>query len=1320
MRHKYTLLAVTASLLAIILPLQVKGADELTYRTDMVTSHLFSDIIQDEKGYIWIATEYGLNKFDGSHFTHYYSTASPGSLSSNSVRRLGTDSDGNLFALCDNGIMIYNRITDSFLEIKDGSGLAVRGIDMTSNSDITLIASEDGPIYRYSQGSLTEYPRPDLLTKDNTRIHRIFIDNRNSVWIGTLNDGIYRIDGERNRIKHYYEPDMDNESVNSIVSTPDGTIFVAASTKIWRHSTADDRLVPVKHDAAFSSIRDVIVDSHGRPIVGTYGNGLYYIDIEENCARPLSDLTDLPPILDGANVTAVFQDRDDNLWTGCFNEGLSVIHMTPSAFGTINMLELPGGTSRPISMIHYDRHGNLWIGQEKNGLIKLDQDKKYAGHYLDDTTPLCMTECHDGNYHIGLYDRGVAILRQPGGKTTINNFDYTRIKSIATTADNRILYAVFNRGIVPSHKNLTLPDSSQYRFINKLYIDSDSILWIAHYNGINCLDTKSMKSIVTPIDTIAEGTICYAVTERRGTMYFGTSHGLYTYDKDKHTYRHYTTLEGLTNDVVCGIAEDQSGNMWLSTFNGLSRFIPEEERFTPYLAGNGLKGSNYVRSIYATGDDGLIYFANDHSVVYINPGLIVTSPKPHDVTLTRLTIHHNSDNSTTDSDYISDKPIEELHRFTLSHRQDVFSMYFATMDYKDSDNQQIQYRLNDSGRWLSTDPGDMKIQFTRLPAGTWDLQVRALKNGVTSRIAEYRIRILPPWYASWWAITLYIVLLAGMAVWMFRLWARHQLDINNEAKLRFFIDIAHEFRSPITLMKAPLDKLKKQPGNDDNTIRALHNIDRNANRMLQLLNQILDIRKIDKGQMKIACSPTDIVAFTQDVCQVFDYEAERRHVTISFNSTLPSIETWIDRDHFDKIIYNLLSNAMKHTKDGGSIDVSVMTDPTPRAGYPEGQVRISVTDSGPGIRDDQKKQIFERFYQISPRSADGSTGHGLGLNLSRQLAELHHGTIEVENRTDGPSGARFIVCLPLGKKHLADNEMANTDTAAGTASFSKRQTPTTPVTTTKLKYVPKKTNHHLIIVDDDEEMSSFLAAELHSIYHIRTCRNGADALKEIMTQHPDLIISDIMMPDMDGYELLRRIKTNSLTNTIPVILLTSSTDPDNRIKGLQKGADAYLNKPFDMDELLARIEGLINNRRLIKGKFSGAQDQADLVKEVSMKDVDDQLMKNIMKVLNDNVDNTALNVEMLSSEVGLSRAQLHRRMKDITGISCGEFIRNFRLNHAAELLKRGGNIYVTQVAYACGFSNATNFSTTFKKHFGVTPTEYANNDKSGRQPQQES
>ncbi len=303
------------------------------------------------------------------------------------------------------------------------------------------------------------------------------------------------------------------------------------------------------------------------------------------------------------------------------------------------------------------------------------------------------------------------------------------------------------------------------------------------------------------------------------------------------------------------------------------------------------------------------------------------------------------------------------------------------------------------------------------------------------------------------------------------------------------------------------------------------------------------------------------------------------------------------------------------------------------------------------------------------------------------------------------------MCLPLGKKHLDNNEIADSDTTVDTVTFSKRQAIPSPVTTTKLKYVPKKTNHHLIIVDDDEEMRSFLAAELHPIYHIRTCKNGADALKETMTQQPDLIISDIMMPDMDGYELLRRLKTNSRTNTIPVILLTSNTDPDNRIKGLQKGADAYLNKPFDMDELLARIEGLISNRRLIKGKFSGAQDQADLVKEVSMKDVDDQLMKNIMKVLNDNVDNTALNVEMLSSEVGLSRAQLHRRMKDITGISCGEFIRNFRLNHAAELLKRGGNVYITQVAYACGFSNATNFSTTFKKHFGVTPTEYANNDK---------
>lgn len=1285
------------------------AVDVMTFHTDMLTSHLFSDILQDNKGYIWIATEYGLNKYDGSHFTHYFATGQEGALSNNSVRRLGVDNSGSLFVLCDNWIQRYDCTSDKFINIPDNDGNFVRAADIAIKDNTILVVSDDSQIFSYENGKLIKRTKLTESIPSSIETRRIFIDNRNSIWLGTLDNGVYRIDSDGKRIRHFYTPQLSGESINSIVSTADGTIFIASSTKLWRYNSSDESLHAINHDEGFSSIRDLIVTSNDIPLIGTYGRGLYYFDKITGSCRPLSKLMNISQALSTGNVTTLYQDRDNNLWTGCFNEGLVLSARNPSVFTAIDVSTLKGGNFRPVTMIHNTRDGYIWVGQEQNGLFKLDASGKMLGHYLSGFTPLSMAESPDGMLHVGLYDRGVAIFNPATGSFRLDDhIGYTRVKDIVSTDDGSMWYSMFYRGITRrSHDNklIQLSDSIS-KFINCMLIDGDSILWAGHYGGVSCIDPKTHRLIDTPTDSLLSTTICYAITERRGTMYFGTSTGLYSYDKDTKAFKKYTSADGLSNDVVCGLAEDRTGSIWLSTFKGLTRFNPEKESFVPYFSGNGLKGTNYTRSVYSTDTDGNIFFANDHSLICVNPSELDSSKTTNDVVLTRMVIHHNSREHTADMDYHSDRPIDELHRFSLSHKQDVFSMYFATLNFSDSKNQQLQYRLNDKDRWLTTDPGDMKIQFTRLPSGTWNLQVRALNNGVTSAVSNYEICILPPWYASWWAMMLYILIIISIAVIIFRLWMRHQLDINNEAKLRFFIDLAHELRSPITLMLAPLDKLLKLKSNDPDTARALHNIDRNAKRMMQLLNQILDIRRIDKGQMKIQCALTDIVAFTREVCEMFDYEAEKRKCHISFTSTNPALNAWIDRDHFDKIIYNLLSNAFKHIKDGGSIDVSVMPDPTPRAGFPEGSVRISVTDSGPGIKEDEIKKIFERFYQITPRSKEGVRGYGLGLNLSRQLVELHHGTIEVENRTDGPTGARFIVNLPLGCRHLSAHQINSSTASCSDEKTSTRLVPISAGNDKNPKYSRKRTNYRILIVDDDEELRSYLASELRPIYHVKECSCGEDALKEIVAQQPDLIISDIKMPDMNGYELLHRLKTSSRTNTIPVILLTSSSDADDRIKGLQKGADAYLNKPFNLEELLARISGLIANRKLIKGKFSGAQDQAELTEAITVKDPDEQLMKNIMAVLNDNVDNPSLNVEMLSNKVGMSRAQLHRRIKDITGISSGEFIRNFRLNHAAHLLTQGGNIYVTQVAYACGFSNPTNFSTTFKKHFGMTPSEY--------------
>lgn len=1297
-------------LLCCCVAMHTTAANDFLYRTDKVSSNLFSDIEQDSVGYIWVATEYGLNRFDGARFQYFLADGKDGSLMNNNVRRLKVDPHGALFVATDFDLQRFNHIDKVFVEITDKDDKSIKVADMFVEGNTLIALTTSSKIMRYDNTSekMIEDTRISSKLPDNTVGRRIFIDNKRNYWIGTSNKGIYRIDRNASTIKHFTGPKLTDANINGIVSTEDGTIYVATSTGIWRHNRKTDSLSGVPKEPDFSSIRDIIVTNDDIPLVGTYGHGLFYVDVAENVCKPIARAKISSLLMDAANVTAFHQDRDNNLWIGCFYDGLLLVPHNPSYFETINLFDVPGNNSRTLSMIHVDDETGVWVGQERNGLFKLDNYGNVVKRYMGSHTPLSMERDNSGKLHVGLYDYGVAIVDPESGKVEYDKrFGFKRIKSIVKDADGTMYYGVFNEGIYkmsPDGSNLTSITSMRQKAINKLYMDSDSLIWLGHYNGVECFDPKTNRFVPLPQDDTLDNSICYAIIERQGSMYFGTSNGLFVYDKKNKTYSHYITDDGLSNEVICGLAEDDFGDIWLSTYRGLTCFNPEEKKFTRFYVGNGLENISYLRSVYTQDHDGYIYFGNDHSYTRFSPSRMNVDAMKNNLLLTRFVIHRNATDENLEKDYKAHIPIENARRFKLSHNEDVFTMYFSTLNFGETDNMQLQYRLNGSEQWYTTEPGDMRINFTRLPSGTWSLDVRAINNGYMSKTQTYVIEVTPPWYISWWAIMIYSLLLISSGLWLFKMWVQRQQDANNEAKLRFFIDLAHEFRSPITLMLSPLQGLLKKE-NDPATARALRNMYRNASRMMQLLNQILDIRKIDKGQMKIKCNPTDIVTFTKEVCHVFDYEADKRKCKLTFASTVEAAQVWIDRNHFDKILYNLLSNAFKFVPDEGQIDVNIVLDPTPRTGFPEGAVHISVTDSGPGIDEQQMKQIFERFYQIAPRSKHGASGYGIGLNLTRQLVELHHGTINVENRGDGKTGARFTVSIPLGNRHLHQDQISTEEETEATPVHTLQTAILTP-DSDKLRYTPKKTNFHIVIADDDEEIRNYLRTELHPFYHIKVCENGKEALKLIMKEHPDLVISDIVMPEMDGYELLRRIKTSSETSYIPVILLTSKADINEKIAGLRKGADAYLEKPFNIDELLARISGLIANRRLMKGNFSGAQEQKDRVEKVVMKDVDDELMESIMEVLNANVDNPELNVEMLSDKVGISRAQLHRRMKDITGIACGEFIRNFRLKHAAELLSAGGNIYVAQVAYACGFSNPTNFSTTFKKHYGMSPSEY--------------
>ena len=480
---------------------------------------------------------------------------------------------------------------------------------------------------------------------------------------------------------------------------------------------------------------------------------------------------------------------------------------------------------------------------------------------------------------------------------------------------------------------------------------------------------------------------------------------------------------------------------------------------------------------------------------------------------------------------------------------------------------------------------------------------------------------------------------------------------------------------------------------------------KNANRIINLMNQLLDMRKIEKGQLNIHCVETDMVDYIKELISLFTYQAEKRNINLCFDYEQEELPAWIDPNNFDKVLVNLLSNAFKYTPDGGEIKISLREKVNElTVGDLQHFIEIEVIDSGSGIDANRLEKIFERFYQAPSNGSNGSIGFGIGLNLCRMIVKLHHGTIHASNRQDA-QGSCFIIRIPYGKDHLKKSELADSDSKTNPRVPSVLElSHEIEEDMAKTKY--HKTNYRIVIVDDDDEILRFLQAELGSQHKVYVCRNGKEGLQVILKQQPDIIISDVVMPEMDGISLLKAIRSNPNVSHIPFILLTSKAEYKDRIEGLSKGADVYLGKPFVVEELKVHIKNLIETRLLLKGMFSGVRDQEGKIDMAENKSGDERLMERVMNVMNKFLDDSEFNVEMLAREVGLSRVQLHRKMKDITGVSTSVFIRNLRMKKAATLLQEG-KLNISEIADAVGFDNQANFATVFKKFYGTSPSEYA-------------
>lgn len=1028
-------------------------------------------------------------------------------------------------------------------------------------------------------------------------------------------------------------------------------------------------------------ISAVTLDKYGNLWLGTSGDGTFKIPHGSRKAYRV-ELNNQSFIFDNAHISDLLIDRDGNQWYGCYMKGLFLSNNDNNVFHPVSLDELGAGMETISSvvgvadglMLFVVKNHGLYLLDEKTGNTKLLQSPAGPIKVYSDFRKNVYVYGRDGIYEYGWKHQTYRLLL-PANGPSLDDMRVDAAGNIYFTSQGNGLY-VWNRKSGKMTQYL-MDDKRPHKticnnWISEIRLDSRGWLWCATANGVSCMDTKTGYFDIILSRPLLEGKTCYSTLELSdGKIAIATEMGLYLYDRKKQQTTPWPHSESISSLRIYSLKKDVKGNLWMSTAQGIWCYDSKAKLFFSFEKGNGLLTKEYLAGVVGSTSDGVICYGNSEGLTYFRPSQV----KNYDEKTSAIYL----------SGVLLDGKMAPFIGDNLSVPSDFKSIVlsFSQLDYQSVGNIVFQYRIN-GGKWISNAAGDNSFNFTGLSYGHYRIEVRTYCNGKYSIYNKViNLDVLAPWYLTVWAKLIYLSLVLGfMAAVIFIYLHKKKRDLE-EAKMQFLINATHDIRSPLTLIMEPLKKLKERLGNAEEYHEDIDTMDRNAQRLLTLVNQILDKRRLDKHQMKLSCRETNLVEFSRGLVSLFTYNANLRGINIRLEMPETPVNAWIDRNKLDKAIANLLSNAFKYTPNDGEIIFRIEKQ--------DKKVLLYVIDSGKGLgKNDDAKTLFERFYQ-GQNSADMHLGgSGIGLNLCRSIVRLHGGAVYAHNREDGKSGACFIIELPLGKEHLKDSQI-NSDYV---------------VNGKKLQRSGASKNSKILLVDDDIEICRYIKTELSDWYRFVICNNGKEALKQLLTDDFDLVVSDVVMPEMDGITLLRNIKGNANISHVPVIMLTSKSEISDRLEGIKLGADAYLAKPFSLEELHLTVDNLIDNVRRLKGKFSGALKQDDKVEKIEVKGYDEELMERIMKVVNENLSDSDFNVEKMCDEVGVSRTQLHRKLKEMTGVPTSEFLRNIRLNEAARLI-RERKINITQVSYMVGFANNSHFSTAFKKYFGMSPSEYA-------------
>lgn len=1241
---------------------------------DGLPSNAVSDIYQDQKGFMWFSTNNGLARYDGNQMKVYLQDSAYASSSDRRVKRITEDKDFKY-------MWIYTASETFYC------------LDMTTGHLVDYLSEAKG--WRAQE-------RPLHFTQSKLQENGLFY-----MW-GPKDGGLivdYR-DGNF-KVKHLSAKEMEailpklqdvkmaDKQLVQKWKVPNGRVltdnkggkWIYNNTGILRKVVGDSlitlRLLPNETNYIDYERFNIVEDNHGLVWISTYGKGLFVFNHDLNQGQHfVANEKGESPIASNY-LLCITADRRDGVWVSAEYGGVS--HLQVMDKGVVRIF--PNGRenldlSNVVRMVKKQRDGSVMVGTRDGCLYHYSADMAQMlvkSHF--DSNIYSVVEMPQGRMWIGT--RGKGIYGIPG-------LDFKNKKVFCLKPDDRgrMWIGTFGEGLsvaIPRGEGYEVrtffADSVGLNEVRCLAIDRKGMLWGGTSGGLFCVDPTRFAADGKGLRVYKRGSEIHdMLVDRQGRLWL-TVPGEGLVCMQDGNFRILDASQGLINNMVQSVVETEDGNLWVSTQQGVSCWKAKDNSFDNYLFSRVMMGNVYNENSAVCLDDGRVLLGGNYGLTIINPSRISHVKGQTSVVFPS---HPYSD------------------EMTLSYEERSPKINFSTLDYSDVNNVKYTYWLEGYDSSWSVPSPTPWVNYQNLPFGSYRLHVKAsYSDGIWGKESVLDISVEPPFYLSVWAWVFYALFLTVVIVMVVKSIReknilKGKIKFEQEFtryKLVFFTNIAHEFRTPLTLIQGSLEKEKRIMKTNhwqlelEKTVRTM---DKSVQRMLRLIDQLLEFRKMQAGKLKLSLQETDVVMFVQGICKMFDDAAESKQIDFKFESQLPAYLMYLDQQKMDKVVFNLLSNAFKYTHAKGTISVSLsFTD----------VMTIRVADTGVGIPQEKREQLFSRFMQ----SSYTGESFGIGLHLTHELVRTHHGEITYQENEGG--GSVFVVTIPLQKDCYEASDFLVKDSPILKADLTKERDGQEEKTTDAVPSAPSAplNRRTILLIEDDNDVREFLLSELESCFDLKVASDGKAGIAMAKELDVDLIVSDVMMPGMNGFELTKRLKNSFETSHIPIILLTALSTDENVLEGTESGADAYITKPFSPQLLMARILQLLNQREILRQKFGKVPQE---IRSAMLRNEQDSLfVKRLDSIVYSRLGEQDLSVDKVAGLLHLGRTIFYKKVRGTTGYTPNEYIRVIRLRKAAELLKEGEK-NVSEVAYAVGFDNPYYFSKCFKEQFGMPPSQY--------------